>query len=1023
MRNWLLSSAMAACLMLPIHAAEAANPQLRAIEDGIDLGKDAEENESLTITDMAINMRVHGLSAEVTVTATLANGSDDDIEARFALALPDDAVLTGYALDINGTLIEGVLLEQPKAKKVFEDEVRRGIDPGLAEVSAGNRFETRVYPVPERGVRLIKVRFVVPIGADGTFAWPLETDAPVGRFALRLDASGLAEAPVLIDTFDKRATLTGKNGEWTGQITAANQELDGTITLSGLKQRGEFVLAKHDGGGTFFDLSDGVKTPIKQAAKPARVRVYWDSSRSRTDSLLDEESALLTQYLNWATPETVDVVRLSSGMAQVDSLTGPNMGKAAAEMLKGQVYRGATSFGGLDTLKLPDADVCLVFTDGVTTLDLTAEFDPDCDVIIIASGPNAGGPGAQILADDAGGRLMRLNEDNGADVLANLTKPHVGVVSVTDKNGRRLDHITLPAPSGQWRIIGKAPMGDEIHVRLSGVPRRDAELVYTPDSGARGGSNAAGALWAQRRVTQLSRDPADHDAMVEMAKSYRVASPSMAFLVLESPEQYVRADIVPPVGYDAEWMEDYADIKADSDEDKRLAKAERFDWVLDNWQEVVEHWEEDYDIDAVMKRRGRKRTGATDASASEPPPPPEIYAPASPAAVPSRNVVRTTDNDYSEEAEAAASEATDASADASYDEMPGEPDYQEVIVTGTRRDDSPTEALAISPITDASGATIEVADLLADRPYLNVLKAAKPADRMRVLAEQEAKYGSLPGFYFDTAEYFRELGDRDTARILLLSALDLPSADEETMTIAAFRLQQAGEHDLAVALFERIAANAEFRPQPKRALALALIARAKANPNPRARRQDLERAFVLLTEVALDPFSGDYDGIDVTALMEANAIIPLIEESGGTWSLDKRLVRLLDTDVRIVIEWTNGDSDLDLWVIEPTGEKAYYSNQETDIGGKMSDDMTRGFGPEQYFLRRAADGDYAVIIDGFASDRIRPNGPGRVMVRLIRDFGRPTQSEELVDVEINFDRNAKENERAVAKLKVAKREK
>ena len=625
--------------------------------------------------------------------------------------------------------------------------------------------------------------------------------------------------------------------------------------------------------------------------------------------------------------------------------------------------------------------------------------------------------------------LMRLNEDNGADVLANLTKPHVGVVSVTDKNGRRLDHVTLPAPSGQWRIIGEAPMGDEIHVRLSGVPRRDANLIYTPDSGARGASNAAGALWAQRRVTQLSRDPADHDAMVKLAKRYQVASPSMAFLVLESPEQYVRADIVPPVGYDAEWMEDYADIKADADEEKKEAKADRFQWVLENWQEVVEHWEEDYDIDAVMKRRGKKRAdspadaasaaaptvsdseaeyaaeAATDAfdeppppPSNEPPPPPEVYAPPSPIIPPSRNVSTTDSLPIFEDGEGNA-----------------------IMVTATRRDDTPTQATPIAAITDDSGATIEVADILADRPYLNALKSAKPADRMRVLAEQEAIYGSLPGFYFDTAEFFRGAGDRDTARILLLSALDLPSADEETMTIAAFRLQQAGEHDLAVALFERIAANAEFRPQPKRALALALIARAKANPNPRARRQDLERAFVLLTEVALDPFSGDYDGIDVTALMEANAIIPLIEESGGTWSLDKRLVRLLDTDVRIVIEWTNGDSDLDLWVMEPSGEKAYYSNQETDIGGKMSDDMTRGFGPEQYFLRRAADGDYAVIIDGFASDRIRPNGPGRVMVRLIRDFGRPTQSEELVDVEINFDRNAHENERIVARLKVAKR--
>ncbi len=887
-----------------------------------------------------------------------------------------------------------------------------------------------------------KCASLCPLALTAPLEWPLETDAPVGRFALRLDASGLAAAPVLTDTFDKKAALSGKDGTWTGQIIAANLQLDGTITLSGLKQRGEFVLAKHDNGETFFDLSDGVKTPMKEAEKPVRVRVYWDSSRSRTDALLSEEAAIVSSYIGWAAPDAVDVVRFSSGFVTVDHLSGSAIGDDVAALLQGQVYRGATSFGGLDTLKLPDADVCLVFTDGVTTIDFTAEFDPDCEVIVIASGPNSGGPGAQVLADAAGGRLMRLNADNRAALLADLTKPYVGVVSVTDKNGRRLDYVTLPAPSGQWRIIGEGPIGAEIHVRLSGVPRRDANLIYTPDAGARGVSNAAGALWAQRRVSQLSRDPADHDAMVKLAQDYQVASPSMAFLVLETPWQYVQAEIVPPIGYDAEWMEEYSEVKADSDEDKRLAKAERFDWVLDNWEDVVLHWEDDFDIDVVMKRRGKKRAEAEGAVASAPP----VVVPVSPPRVnpPLPAPPRPVRDSYNAEEAAEAAAASDEPppppevyvpvAEAPPPSMNGtttsverlindDEGGDEVIVTGTRRDDTPTEALAISAVTDESGATIEVADLLADRPYLDALKAVKPDDRMRVLEEQEKKYGSLPGFYFDTAEFFRGAGDRDTARILLLSALELPSADEETMTIVAFRLQQVGEHDLAVALFERLAANAEFRPQPKRSLALALIARAKANPNPRARQKDLERAFVLLTEVALNPFSNNYDGIDVIALMEANAIIPLIEEAGGTWSLDKRLVRLLDTDVRIVIEWTNGDSDLDLWVIEPTGERAYYSNQETDIGGKMSDDMTRGFGPEHYFLRRAADGEYEVIIDGYASDRIRPNGPGRVMVRLIRDFGRPTQSEELVDVEINFDRKDKENERAVAKLKVAKAKK
>ena len=36
----------------------------------------------------------------------------------------------------------------------------------------------------------------------------------------------------------------------------------------------------------------------------------------------------------------------------------------------------------------------------------------------------------------------------------------------------------------------------------------------------------------------------------------------------------------------------------------------------------------------------------------------------------------------------------------------------------------------------------------------------------------------------------------------------------------------------------------------------------------------------------------------------------------------------------------------------------------------------------------------------FAPDRIDPNGPSTITARLIRDFGRPTEHEESVDIEL-----------------------
>ncbi len=155
--------------------------------------------------------------------------------------------------------------------------------------------------------------------------------------------------------------------------------------------------------------------------------------------------------------------------------------------------------------------------------------------------------------------------------------------------------------------------------------------------------------------------------------------------------------------------------------------------------------------------------------------------------------------------------------------------------------------------------------------------------------------------------------------------------------------------------------------------------------------------------MALTPWEDDWDGIDMIALMEANVLIPKLRALGGETRLDKRLIALLDVDLRVVVDWTTASTDLDLWVDEPNGERAIYDNQRTRIGGHLSDDMTRGFGPEEYLLRKAPAGTYLVQANVYASDAIDPNGLSLITAHLIRDFGRPTQREESVDIELKRD--------------------
>ncbi len=184
---------------------------------------------------------------------------------------------------------------------------------------------------------------------------------------------------------------------------------------------------------------------------------------------------------------------------------------------------------------------------------------------------------------------------------------------------------------------------------------------------------------------------------------------------------------------------------------------------------------------------------------------------------------------------------------------------------------------------------------------------------------------------------------------VVLSALELPAANATTLGIVADRLERYGAIDRAIELRERQAA---------------------------AR---------------------------LVALMEANALLPRLKRLGGRSPLEPALTALLDTDIRVVVDWTTDATDLDLWVDEPGGERAIYNHPRTASGGHLSNDMTAGFGPEEYFLHRAPAGEYVVRANVYTADRLDPNGLSLLTAHLFRDFGRATQRVEVVDIELRRD--------------------
>jgi hypothetical protein len=113
--------------------------------------------------EMSVVAKVDGLHAVVETTLVFHNPNARMLEGELVFPLPDGAAVCGYALDINGALVEGVVVTKERARVAFETETRRNVDPGLVEHVQGNLYRTRIYPLPAKGERRIRLTYTTPL--------------------------------------------------------------------------------------------------------------------------------------------------------------------------------------------------------------------------------------------------------------------------------------------------------------------------------------------------------------------------------------------------------------------------------------------------------------------------------------------------------------------------------------------------------------------------------------------------------------------------------------------------------------------------------------------------------------------------------------------------------------------------------------------------------------------------------------------------------------------------------------------
>ncbi len=909
-----------------------------------------------------IDVDVAGGQAQTTIELVLRNPNGRPLEGQLAFPLQPGQEVSAFALDIDGVMHDAVPVPKERGREVFEAIERRNVDPALLERTEGNFFRLRVFPIPAGGERRVRFSLVETLArVDGARQLTLPLDF----------AAALASVPLRVQ--GERAT-----GDRALALVASEQGQAALLGLRQLRDAGGLVLRWPLSGAPQVQVQEfegerwfhaevplpGVAVP---RALPQRIGLLWDASGSAEKRDRALEFALLDRYFAAVGQAEVSlqVLRDRAGATRRFRVTGGDW-SALKAALRAEVPDGGTDLGAW----LPQANVqeYLLLSDGLANYGanaMPALRNGQRLYAISTSGPRADAARLRALAEARGGRLVELAAPADLDrAEAELLRDGPRLRSLDATGARDVVAASVFPRGGVLSIAGRreAANGELVLGLEEGGRVRELRLPLG-EARARPGRFLAQA-WAGYRLRELQAEPSLNRTRIrQLGQDFGLASPETSLLVLETLDDYVRYDIVPPPALREAFQARRRDVAAE----ETAQAASHLDEVVAAFEEKRAWWGTTFaGRPKPDPRRGEEQPTIAEVSVlgSEPlPVQAEAAADASASADRERAVPRNS---------MAQASSPPPAPPASFE---GSTDLDSVAVTGAR-------------IGKAS-AVINLQPWAPDSDVARRLRAA-PADRVYALYldERSANAGSS-AFYLDVADILFERGQRDLGLRVLSNLAELQLENRALLRVLGYRLMQAGEPALALPVFERVLVIGGEEPQSHRDLGLALDAVGQP-----------QQAINALYAVVSRPWDDRFGGIALIALAELNAIVARERGRLDVRAIDPRLLHNLPLALRAVLSWDADNTDMDLWVTQPDGERAWYNNPRTAAGGRVSEDFTGGYGPEEYSIRRAPNGKYRIEVDYFGESQALVSGAVTVQVWLSTGFGTPRQRDERLTVRL-----------------------
>lgn len=254
-------------------------------------------------------------------------------------------------------------------------------------------------------------------------------------------------------------------------------------------------------------------------------------------------------------------------------------------------------------------------------------------------------------------------------------------------------------------------------------------------------------------------------------------------------------------------------------------------------------------------------------------------------------------------------------------------------------------------------------------------------------------------FMLESKRRNKKYGPQDALKALS-SLVESKPGDSVLAGDVGFSAMEMGLGPQAYHLFDRVATAKPYEPQ---------IYYSMANCLARMNKVDLALVFYELgLSGRWDSRFGEFTKIMACDYMrflkqinnkKLESAIPNYTSSRladlqKTYSMDK-------ADLLVIITWNTDSTDVDLHVKEPSGEVCYYKNPNTKSQGTITSDVTQGFGPEMYMIRKAKYGKYKIRVKYFSKDRNRASARTRVFVTIYKNWG--TKKEQMIQKAVTLE--------------------